>query len=87
MPNLKYIEDSAFGGSGIYDDDDNWIGANYCASLKSIGNMPKLESIGYGAFDGCSALEHVGNLSNVKTIGVNAFLIAVRLNAWIHSAV
>ena len=57
---------------GYYDENDKYQ-IIYCTSLKSIGDMPKLETIGASAFSCCSSLASVGDLRSVTAIGNYAF--------------
>ena len=62
MTNLVTIGDNAFGNA--------W---GTCPALKSIGEVPELETIGSGAFYGCEELETIGALRSVTEIGTDAF--------------
>ena len=73
MPNLTSIGERAFGFYYSYNSESGTGIFIYCTSLKSIGNVPKLEKIASIAFAGCNTLETIGDLRSVTSIGESAF--------------
>ena len=70
MERLEHLDNLVSLGEGVFGYGSHYTG---CISLKSIGDMPKLESMEQKCFVSCTALETVGDLSSLKEIPYRAF--------------